>query len=78
MKTIITAIIIAASLAGCNTISDAELNEMRSRVSWQAFCLATGHDIDDNTFLTINQYLDAWVGSADEENALIAAGIKPY
>lgn len=75
---ILTALIIAATLTACNTISDAELNEMRSRVSWQAFCRQTGHDIDDNTFPTLNQYLDAWVGSADEEDALIAAGIKPY
>lgn len=77
MKRIILAIAIMAALAGCKT-SQTALNEQRAKISWSAFCKAHGYALDDNTYQATNEYLDAWCGSAEEESALIAAGVKPY
>lgn len=79
MRTIATLIIAAAlALAGCHGTSEAQLSELRNQVSWQAFCAATGHATDDNTFATLNEWMDGWIGSAAEEQAFINAGIQPY
>ena len=79
MKTIATLIIAAAlALPGCRGISEAQLSELRNQVSWQAFCAATGHSTDDNTFATLNDWMDGWIGSAAEEQAFINAGVQPY
>lgn len=66
-------------LAGCTTnklpsVSD----EMRSEISWNAFCDARGYDRNDNTYLTVNEYLNTWCGSVDEENAFCKAGVEAY
>ena len=79
MKTIATLILTAAlTLTGCRGTSEAQLSELRNQVSWQAFCEATGHATDDNTFATLNEWMDGWIGSAAEEQAFINAGIQPY
>lgn len=66
-------------LAGCTTNKLASVSdEVRGEISWNAFCTARGYDRNDNTYLTVNEYLDAWCGSVEEENALIKAGVEPY
>lgn len=64
-------------LTGCKT-NRVALDNLRAEISWNAFCDARGYDRNDNTYLTINEYLDAWCGSVDEEAALIKAGVEPY
>lgn len=77
-KIILTlAILAACTLAGCKTNKQAMLNH-REYISWMAFCAERGYNINDNSSETINDYLDTWRGSVDEENALIKAGVEPY
>lgn len=77
MKKIIFTLVILAALTGCKS-QQVALEERRAEVSWSAFCAARGYDIDDNTGQAVNEYLDSWCGSVDEEAAFIAAGVKPY
>lgn len=77
MKKIAFALILVAALTGCKS-QQAALEERRAEVSWSAFCAARGYDINDNTGQAVNEYLDTWCGSVDEEAAFIAAGVKPY
>lgn len=77
MKKLILAIAIAVTLTGCTTWQSA-LDARRAEISWSSFCAARGCAPDDTTPETVNDYLDTWCGSADEETALAAAGIKPY
>lgn len=66
-------------LAGCTTNKLASVSdEERGEISWNAFCAARGYDRNDNTYLTVNEYLDTWCGSVDEENAFNKAGVEPY
>lgn len=66
-------------LAGCTTNKLASVSdEVRGEISWNAFCAARGYDRNDNTYLTVNEYLDTWCGSVDEENAFNKAGVEPY
>ncbi|WP_288880477.1 hypothetical protein [uncultured Bacteroides sp.] len=67
----------AALLTGCKS-NKVALEQLRADVSWSAFCAARGYDINDNTYPVINEYLDTWCGSVDEEAALIEAGVEPY
>lgn len=38
-------------------------------ISWIEFCKARGYDADDHSEETVNEFLDTWVGSAEEERA---------
>lgn len=76
-KSIIIIAVVAAMFTGCRT-SQKSLADIRSEVSWTAFCNAHGYDISNNTFDVINEYLDTWCGSVDEETAFINAGVQPY
>ncbi len=76
-KYIITLALATALLTGC-TSNKAALDQLRADVSWSAFCAARGYDINDNTYTAVNEYLDTWCGSVDEESALIEAGVEPY
>lgn len=38
-------------------------------ISWVAFCKARGYDTNDNSEEVINEFLDTWVGSVEEEHA---------
>ena len=77
MKRIVLAIAITAALTGCKSSQQA-LDERRAEISWSAFCAARGYDLNDNTYQALNEYLDAWAGSVEEENAFIKAGVEPY
>ncbi len=67
-------------LAGCASHRAGETlaagNET-AEASWNAFCAARGYNPSDNTYNAVNEYVDTWCGSAEEERALIRAGIKP-
>lgn len=80
MKKYIIILGIATSmLAGCTTNKLASVSdELRGEISWNAFCDARGYDRNDNTYHTVNEYLDTWCGSVDEENAFSKAGVEPY
>lgn len=76
-KVTITLALVAALLTGCKS-NKVALEQLRADVSWSAFCAARGYDINDNTYPAINEYLDTWCGSVDEEAAFIKAGVEPY
>lgn len=78
-KYIITLALATAMLTDCTStklvaVSDNE----RGEISWNAFCDARGYDRADNTYSAVNEYLDTWCGSVDEEAAFIKAGVEPY
>lgn len=78
-KYIITLALATALLTGCTSTKLAAVSDNESaEISWNAFCDAHGYDRNDNTYLTVNEYLDAWCGSVDEEAAFIKAGVEPY
>ena len=74
--TIIIAIAVAAILTGCTTVKNTT-DEQRDYISWVAFCANRNYNINDNTGEVINEYLDTWCGSVEEEEAFIANGIEP-
>ncbi|MBD5267965.1 MAG: hypothetical protein HDS41_07325 [Bacteroides sp.] len=81
MKKYIILIILSASmLTACHSakLTSATDDNKRHEISWNAFCDARGYDRSDNTYATVNEYLDTWCGSAEEENAFIKAHVKPY
>lgn len=78
-KIILTIATVAVILSGCNSAKLATVtDEERDEISWAAFCAARGYDLNDNTYPTVNEYLDAWCGSVEEEQAFITAGVEPY
>lgn len=78
-KVTITLAFVAVLLTGCSTSKLAQISdEERGELSWNAFCAARGYDRNDNTYPAINEYLDTWCGSVDEEAAFIKAGVEPY
>lgn len=38
-------------------------------ISWIEFCKARGYDVHDESDEIINEFLDTWVGSVEEERA---------
>lgn len=38
-------------------------------ISWIEFCKAKGYDVHDHSKETVNEFLDTWRGSAEEERA---------
>lgn len=77
-KTIFSLAVATMLLASCTTSKQATTNEQRYYISWIAFCANRGYNINDNTNLTINEYIDTWCGSVEEEQAFINAGVEPY
>lgn len=75
-KLIITSTLLLASLISCNTTTDLSIEEL-DRISWSAFCKEFGYNeqTDQNNEQAINDYLDAWRGSASEEEAFAKQGI---
>lgn len=78
-KLIITSTLLVASLISCNTTNNLSEEELH-RISWKAFCNTFGYNdkLDANNQEAINDYLDSWRGSADEEDAFSKLGINPY
>lgn len=80
MKKYIIALALAtAMLTGCTSTKLAAVSDNeRGEISWNAFCDARGYDRADNTYTAVNEYLDTWCGSVEEETALTDAGVEPY
>lgn len=76
-KYILTLALATALLTGCAT-NKVALDSHRADVSWSAFCTARGYDLNDTNYPAINEYLDTWCGSVEEEKAFIKSGIEPY
>lgn len=73
-KTTILMMAIAATLlAGCRVSSALEApipSREDNNPSWRAFCASRGYDVATAEEEIIDEYLDAWAGSAEEEKAL--------
>lgn len=77
--TLLLFLVVATILSGCTSTKLASVSDdVRGEISWNAFCDAHGYDRNDNTYLNVNEYLDTWCGSVDEEQAFINAGVEPY
>lgn len=78
-KTAILIILAAAAMACCASAKIASsATADPDEISWNAFCDARGYNRDSGSSLIVNEFLDAWRGSAAEEDAFIAAGVEPY
>ncbi len=78
-KYIILLTLSIAAITACTSTRLASVSDnVRGEISWNAVCGARGYDGNDNTYLTMNEYLDTWCGSVEEENAFIKAGVEPY
>lgn len=80
MKKTLIIIALAAALAGCRTARESEPLPERTGygISWNAFCAARGHEPGDNSPAVLDEYLDTWRGTAEEEKALLKAGCNPF
>lgn len=78
MKKIILILALAAAVLLAACTSSRTLEDRRMYVSWTAFCATYGYHADEDSDSIINEYLDAWCGSVQEEEAFIMAGVKPY
>ena len=76
-KVTITLTLVAVLLTGCKS-NKVALEHLCADVSWSAFCAARGYDINDNTYQAINEYLDTWCVSVDEEEAFINVSVEHY
>lgn len=74
-KYIITIALATVVLTAC-TSNRSAIASAPETISWNAFCAARGFDRIDKSETAVNEYLDAWCGSADEEAALTAAGVE--
>lgn len=77
-KTILSVTILLLILpsAGCAPVRR-PLPE-RPEISWEAFCAARGHNATDRSEDTVNEYLDTWRGSAEEDSVLIQNNTEPF
>lgn len=75
MKTIskISIALIALAVTSC---APKVINPTIEDQSWTVFCNTRGYDVCCTSEKVINEYLDTWCGSAEEEVALEANGIE--
>lgn len=66
---------VAATMAACAEKPQTTPTSVEE-VSWTAFCAARGHNLNDNSSETTNEYLDTWCGLVEEEEAFINAGVE--
>lgn len=59
----------AATIAAINHFLVAPSSSPRE-ASWDAFCAARGYDPEDHSQVHVDEYLDTWRGSTEEETAL--------
>lgn len=71
--TTIIIVIMAALLAGCKTSQNNQPLPERPD-TWHLFCEKYGYDPDNAGEEAENQYLDCWLGSTEEEQALMSHG----
>lgn len=77
MKDIIRLSLIGATMSALfavvmlNTADNSKVSAplTSEEISWIEFCKARGYDIHDNRDEIVNEFLDTWVGSVEEEHA---------
>lgn len=78
MKSIIKLSILLLCVAGIILVVNIKNNPVSAQpvapltpqeISWVEFCKARGYDTHDNRDEIINEFLDTWVGSVEEERA---------
>ncbi len=65
-------------MQGCGTAASSTAKYTENEVdslSWSAFCRCRGYKINDYSDKAINEYLDAWIGTVDEEESLDSIGV---
>lgn len=76
MKNIIRLSILGIAICGLAAMSMGKpATDRREEISWSAFCKSRGYALTDSTSEVINEYLDTWCGSAEEETVLDSLGI---
>lgn len=64
-------------LQGCgatNTTTAKYTDEEVDSLSWSAFCRCRGYKLNDYSDKAVTEYLDAWMGTVDEEESLDSLG----
>ena len=72
-KTVFFLALVSILLAGCRTISNDSVvvpSREEFHPSWKAFCTSRNYVVATTDSEIINEYLDTWVGSVEEEQAL--------
>lgn len=79
MKKIIFSITITATvLIGCRSRQQCMVDDRKYDISWELFCETRGYAPDNHSESVTNEYLDAWIGTTEEETAFETAGIQLY
>lgn len=64
--------------SGCQTPQEASTHndlDCIDSLSWSAFCRCRGHKLNDYSDKVLDEYADAWMGTADEERSLDSLGV---
>lgn len=70
MKTILFAAVLPLLLGACAATSPNHTTGEVTDPSWIAFCTCRNYDVATTDSEIINEYLDTWCGSVEEEQAL--------
>lgn len=64
-------------MQGCSTTAKTTkyTDDEVDSISWSAFCRCRGYKLNDYSDKAITEYLDAWIGTVDEEESLDSLGI---
>jgi hypothetical protein len=68
MSKIFFIIAVTAALTSC--ASQHIVSDNAEQASWSAFCATHGYNTNTTNQNILDQYLDTWVGSTEEEKAL--------
>lgn len=75
----VTALVASILVSGCTTgtriVGDGLTIDELDSLSWSAFCRCRGYKLNDYSDKAINEYLDAWIGTVDEEESLDSIGV---
>lgn len=69
---IILVVLLVASIATMiitSIYSPKSTEQTNDELSWTEFCKARGYDVHDHSDQVVNEYLDTWIGSTEEEKA---------
>lgn len=76
MKKTILPILALLLLTGCNSTQKATDLSERPEISWEVFQKVKGYKSTKSHTELLNEYLDTWRGSVEEEKAFIDLGIE--
>ncbi|MCH5225037.1 MAG: hypothetical protein J1D77_03515 [Muribaculaceae bacterium] len=78
MKKILLPLFVIFLLTSCTSSKHEYSLEEREMISWEAFSKKHSSTRSLNHKEQINEFLDTWCGSVEEENAFLELGIEPY